>query len=147
MPLQTNRAGFFHARSLVKSLLTDKEDNTASLTLEQKAKYMEEFKPIGYAQWFLGVDKAAASSGNPSAYGFPFTNDFKTVSRKAVIAARDGARESGAEDIEFAATILLNLIDGDREAIASCEAELDRYDVPADFSISVSDKISNRVRT
>ena len=61
-----------------------------------------------YAKWHLGIDDRRAEN-TKAKYKFPF-GDFKNIHRSALLAAKNRARQYGYDDIENAASRLLEMI-------------------------------------
>lgn len=66
----------------------------------------------GYGAWHLGIDPAA-SEQTKGRYGFPY-GDFTTVSRAALIHAKQRAAQNDHDDVEKAADELLRHLDDRR---------------------------------
>ncbi len=63
----------------------------------------------GYGRWHLGID-TEASEETKDRYGFPY-GDFKKVNRSALIHAKQRASQNDHEEIEKAASDLLDRLD------------------------------------
>ncbi len=105
-----NRAGAFRAQDLIRSGHSNKSSSFTPPSAAEKDSYAKA-NPGMLDSWFLGV--VVNNTPNPAnGYDYPFSSDFKTVSREALLAARALANQRGDKEIAQAADKLLQIMDG-----------------------------------
>jgi hypothetical protein len=115
MAVKLNRKGYEHAKSLIESGRTSKDElgdwGEEQPDSERQNTYLERHGYQEYGLWFLGIhdEEPEDTKGH---YGFPY-GDFSRVHRSGLIAAESRAAQNDHPEIAKAARRLLDLIDGE----------------------------------
>lgn len=112
--MKLNRKAFEFAKELVKDGKVKETSSWEPPTPEEENRYIEENGFEKYSLWFLGI-REDAEEETKQRYAFPFTDDFKKVNRRGVIAIKQRASQYGYDDIFEAASKLLEMIDAEGE--------------------------------
>ena len=117
MPIQVNRAGVEHARSLISRNQYVKDSDWS----ESQPSTDDENETLGrkgwgeYAEWFLAED-TDENEETKARYKFPY-GDFRRVHRSGLVAATQRAAEWDYDDVERAAARLLEGSRASRRAL------------------------------
>ena len=111
---RVNQAAVRRARELIDAGTYDDttEWSQAAPSAARENQEVEEHGYDGYGAWHLGVDPDA-SEETKGRYHFPY-GDFATVSRSALIHAKQRAAQNDHSEVERAADRLLQQLDGKR---------------------------------
>jgi len=109
-PVQLNKAGLRQAEQLIKQGKYILEDTWEPPSADEENAFIEENGMEDFSRWFLGV-RPNVDPENKGAWAYPYSNDFRTVHRKGLIAIRQRAGQQGEEDIFDAAGRLIEMID------------------------------------
>ena len=107
MPVQVNRAGVEHARSLISDdqYVKDSDWSEARPSTDDENGVLDRGGWGEYAKWFLAED-TDEDEGTKARYKFPY-GDFRRVHRSGLVAATQRAAEWDYDDVERAAARLL----------------------------------------
>ncbi|MEN2998674.1 MAG: HK97 family phage prohead protease [Brevinematia bacterium] len=112
--MKLNRKAYSFALEQIRKGNWKQSQDWEPPTPEQENRYIEENGIEKYALWHLGI-REDTNPETKQHYAYPFTDDFKKVNRKGLIAIRQRAGQQGHDDIFNAAGRLLEEIDGDEE--------------------------------
>lgn len=115
MATKLNPKGSAHAGRLIAAGKITRGDNWEPASSESENKYIQEHGISEYGKFFLGID-TEIDVKDKGHYKYPYSNNWKTIHRKGVIAAKARAAQQGATDIENRADSLLKKIDGKTKA-------------------------------
>lgn len=115
MATKLNSKGSAHAGKLVTAGKITKGDTWDPASPNSENKYIKENGISEWGKFFLGIDTDVPLDTKEH-YKYPYSNDWKTIHRKGIIAAKTRAAQQGAIDIENRADSLLKKIDGKTKA-------------------------------
>jgi len=117
MANRLNREAFEFAKNKIQrgDYKIEREWNPPDPELENR--YIAENGWSAFSRWFLGFDDEVENEETKARWKYPFTDDFKAVSRNGLVAIRQRAGQQGDDDIFEAAGKLIEMID-EREAKA-----------------------------
>jgi hypothetical protein len=111
--VRMNRAGFDHARGLIKAgrVVIDERDDWSEHqpSARDENSFIEKHGWTEYAKWHLGVDEEEDEE-TKGRYKFPY-GDFKKVHRCGVLAAESRAGQYDYKDIELAVAHLHGMLE------------------------------------
>lgn len=108
--VKVNRAGAYHAQLQIRQGFFDKGDSFTAPSAAAKHAFLKK-EPAMFGSWFLGR-VAMNSLDLTDSVSYPFSSDFKTVSRQALVEARDLANKNGDIEIAQVSDQLIRIIDG-----------------------------------
>jgi hypothetical protein len=117
-----NRSAAFRAQQQIRQGHFDKESSFAAPSTAAQDAYLTK-EPEMFGSWFLGYTNVNALDFKER-FEYPFSSDFKTVSRQALVEARALAIQRGDVDIAQAADQLIQIIDGNTLPLNSSFAGL-----------------------
>ena len=112
--LKFHRDAFEYAKDLIRKGKVNCSEYSWTVdqpTPDDENQYLTEHNFRDYGKWFLGT-KVGTATETKEHYEFPI-GDFKEVFRSGVIAAKHRAAQFKHDDIEQAASELLEMIDKD----------------------------------
>jgi hypothetical protein len=120
-----NQIAFESCKELIRQgrVIIDKKGawGRHQLSLEEENEFIRLHGFEGYAKWHLGIDEDRPE-GTKARYKFP-CGDFKNVHRCAVLAVKSRAAQYNHDEIEHAASELLEMIEIQRGSGATPLAE------------------------
>lgn len=112
--MKLNQKAYQHAKDLIMKGKWKQTENWEPPTSEEENRYIEEHGWEEYGKWFLGV-REDTDEETKQHYAYPFTDDFKNVNRKGLVATRQRAGQQGEDEIFEAAGKLLEMMDAQTE--------------------------------
>mgnify|MGYP003648730412 CR=1 FL=1 len=113
------KASISHARKLIKGGDVKVSSSWSGPSPALENAYIEERGFLRYGDWFLGEDREAEPD-TKARFKYPFSDDFKKVSRNGLIAIRSRAAQNDETEIFDEAGRLLELVNEREEFDAAC---------------------------
>jgi hypothetical protein len=127
MSTKLNPKGSANASKLVNAGKVDKGDTWSAPSADTENNYIKNNGISEFGKWYLGVHSESPAN-EKGHYGYPFSSNFKTVSRKGIIAIEQRAAAQGASDIQNKAKSLLTKIDkGAKGSVFDENGEVDFF--------------------
>ena len=112
--MKLNKVAFNNAKKLIEGGEWKQTDKWEPPTAEEENAFIEKNGGEEYSKWYLGINEDLDSK-TKQYYSFPYSDDFKKVNRKGLIAIKQRAAQYGYDDIFKASSELLDLIDAKEE--------------------------------
>lgn len=136
-----NGPGKANAAKLVTAGKVTTEGSWDPPSADDSDTFIEENGMDGYAKWFLGK-RSGSDEETKAAWAYPFSGDFKNVSRPGLVAIRQRAGQQDETDIFEAAGELIEKIDAEKDA----DPQTKFYAEMAGSYESVIEKLREQVR-